>query len=259
MLKSRIIPVLLLENGGLVKTTKFKRPIYVGDPINTIKIFNDKEVDEVVVIDISASRMNRSPDFRLIEEFASECFMPLTYGGGIRNMSDANMLFSLGVEKICIQTAAIESPKLITDLVERFGSQAIVLSIDVKRSLSGSIKLHRYRGDGNKNITWKQILKTAIEAGIGEVLLCDVGKEGTMSGIDFNLVKTVSDGIPVPLIYVGGIGKMSDFGDALIAGADAVGAGSYFVFHGNNRAVLITYPNQDLIELEIQRMKHAAN
>lgn len=254
MLKPRFIPILLLDKERLVKTTKFRKPVYVGDPINAIKIFNEKEVDEIVVLDISASKEGRKPNFKLIEDFASECFMPLTYGGGIRTMEDANTLFSLGVEKISIKSMMIENRNLVQDLVNRFGSQAIVFSLDVQRSRLGRIALSKSNLKSSNSLSWEQLLDTALDAGIGEVLICDVGREGTLTGIDEKLIKEISSVIPTPVIYTGGVRQISDFGDALHAGADAVGAGAFFVFSGPNRAVLITYPKPPVIDQEIKRI-----
>lgn len=248
MLRPRVIPILLLDDEKLVKTRKFRNPQYIGDPINAIRIFNGKEVDEIIVTDISASRLNKSPNFTLIEELASECFMPLTYGGGIASMQDADRLFSLGIEKISVQSAAIDSPELLGQLVAKFGSQAIVLSVDIKIGLGGEVKLIRNSRRRNRQPRWADLVDQAIKAGVGEILICDVSKEGTLSGIDADTVRTVTRNINVPVVYTGGVNKYADFRTALSNGADAVGVGAYFTLQGPNRAVLITYPKPELIE-----------
>lgn len=243
MLKNRVIPCLLLKNNGLVKTTKFKDPKYIGDPINAIKIFNEKEVDELMVLDISASKEGKSPNFELIEQFASECFMPLAYGGGVKTFEQAKQLFSSGVEKVCLQSSILETPSLITKLSDAFGSQSIMISIDIKKNLFGNYQL--FNSSTGKKIKgdWIETLKTLISFGAGEVLLNAVDKDGTMSGPDFQLIKLASQIMKVPLISVGGISSLDDISDSIKAGANAVAAGAFFVYQGPHRAVLITYPN----------------
>lgn len=248
MLKHRIIPCLLLSNGGLVKTLKFKEPKYVGDPINAIRIFNEKEVDELMVLDIVASKAGCEPDFELIEQFASECFMPLCYGGGIRTLEQARRLFSLGVEKVCLQSAAIESPDLITRIAEHYGSQAVVVSADVKKGLFGKNKLYDSRTGKSLDMSVGEYLDLCVEAGAGEVLLNSVDRDGTMEGMDLNLIRETATRLSLPLIATGGAGSLSDMKSAVEAGASAVAAGAFFVFHGPHRAVLITYPQYDELE-----------
>ena len=252
MLRPRLIPILLLDNGRLVKTKNFRNPVYVGDPINAIRIFNEKEVDEIVVLDITASAQGRQPDFSLIEDFASECFMPLTYGGGIRSMSDANRLFSLGVEKISLQSALFDDGPLVRQLVSRFGAQAIVFALDVRRTKFQKIQV--FRGYSNKRhlLRWEDALDNALAMGIGEVLICDVGREGTMRGVDEHLIAEMTSNVQVPVIFSGGVGTMSDIRSVLSAGADAVGVGAFCVFHGPNRAVLITYPSPKNLAADLQ-------
>lgn len=248
MLKHRVIPSLLLHDGGLVKTVKFRNPKYVGDPINAIKIFNEKEVDELMVLDITASKKNRKPNYELIEQLASECFMPLAYGGGIKTEKEASQIFSLGVEKVCLQTAALDDLPFITSLADRFGSQSIVVSIDLKKNWLGkAFSYHASTGRLLKG-SWLEKLKKMVQAGAGEVLLNSVDKDGTMSGPDLDLIQQASDAIEVPLVAVGGISNLEDIKEAVDAGASAVAAGSFFVFHGPHRAVLITYPKYHELE-----------
>jgi imidazole glycerol-phosphate synthase subunit HisF len=247
VLKNRVIPSLLLLDGGLVKTTKFKDPKYVGDPINAIRIFNEKQVDELMVLDITASKEGREPNYALIEQFAGECFMPLAYGGGVRTLDQAKRIFSCGVEKICLQTSALSNPKLITELSDRFGSQSIVVSIDVKRNWLGTIQLYQTVTGKTISANWLDVLRQMVEAGAGEILLNAVDKDGTLSGPDLDIIQKASSLVEVPLISVGGISSLEDIRNAIISGASGVAAGAFFVYYGPHRAVLITYPkNEDL-------------
>lgn len=248
MLKHRVIPCLLLRNGGLVKTLKFANPKYVGDPINAIRIFNDKEVDELMVLDITASKERREPNYALIEQFAGECFMPLGYGGGIRTVEQARQLFALGVEKVCLQTAALEDLTLITRLAERFGSQSVLISVDVKKNWLGKHQLYAAASGKTLSQPWIDFLQQAVAAGAGEVVLNAVDRDGVMQGMDIELIRQASAVLSVPLIAVGGVGSLADIKAAVIAGASAVSAGAFFVFQGPHRAVLITYPRYQELE-----------
>ena len=243
----RVIPCLLLSpnRGGLVKTRKFAKPQYVGDPINAVKIFNEKEVDELMVIDIDATREGRGPDFALIEELAGECFMPLCYGGGIRSADDARKLFKIGVEKVAIQTAALRDPTILREIAETAGEQAVVASIDVDRNWRGRPTLRTTGGLSMGRRDWRDALRLAVEAGAGEILLNAVDRDGTMQGVDIDLIREASAIADVPLVAIGGVGSLADIRAATDAGASAVAAGAYFVFHGPHRAVLITYPRYD--------------
>jgi cyclase len=248
MLKNRVIPCLLLRNGGLVKTLKFTDPKYVGDPINAIRIFNDKEVDELMVLDITASKDKKEPNYDLIEQFASECFMPLCYGGGIKNVEQARKIFSLGVEKVCIQTSALEDLSLVSALAEQFGNQSILVSIDVKKDWLGKAKLYSAATGKTVSRPWTEFLQEAVKAGAGEIVLNAVDRDGTLKGMDLDLIKQASSSISVPLVAVGGAGSLQDIKAAVEAGASAVSAGAFFVFQGPHRAVLITYPKYKELE-----------
>jgi cyclase len=245
MLTYRVIPALLLRNDGLVKTTKFKDPKYVGDPINAIHIFNEKEVDELMLLDITASKERREPNYALIEQIAGECFMPLAYGGGVQTLEQAKRIFSLGVEKVCVQTAALENPGLISELSERFGSQSIMVSVDIKKNWFGKPGLYAAANGKLQSTPWKDALRSLVAAGAGEVLLNAVDKDGTLSGPDLGLIREASSTVDVPVIAVGGISSLADIKAAVRAGASAVAAGAFFVFHGPHRAVLITYPSSE--------------
>jgi cyclase len=248
MLKHRVIPTLLLRNGGLVKTLKFKDPKYVGDPINAIRIFNDKEVDELMVLDITASKERREPSYSLIEEFAGECFIPLTYGGGVTSVAQAARIFSLGVEKVCLQTAALSNPALVSQLAERFGSQSVVVSMDVKRNWLGKPQVYSAAQGRALSEPWLQLTQRLVNAGAGEVLLNVVDRDGTLSGPDLELVREAGAALSVPLIAAGGVASLADIKAVVDAGASAVAAGAFFVFHGPHRAVLITYPRYHELE-----------
>lgn len=251
-MRARVIPCLLLHNGRLVKTTKFKNPRYVGDPINAIRVFNDKEVDELVVLDITASREHREPNYALIEQFAGECFMPLCYGGGIHSVEQAQRLFELGIEKVCLQTAALRDVTVISHIAERFGSQSVVVSGDVKKNLFGAPRLYAAASRKVLSYSWLEYLRAAVVAGAGEIMLNAVDQDGVMQGMDLGLIREASTALPVPLIAVGGVGSLRHIKEAIDAGASAVAAGAFFVFHGRHRAVLITYPQyQELENLDL--------
>lgn len=243
-----MIPALLLRDGGLVKTQRFGKAKYVGDPVNAIRIFNEKEVDELVVLDIDASRQKRHPNYDLIAEFASECFMPLGYGGGVRTVDQARRLFSLGVEKVVLQTSVLENPALITELAARFGSQSIVISLDVKRDWFGRPRLWSSAERRKLSGDWLAVLRELTSAGAGEVLLNSVDRDGMQSGYDLELIRSASSEVDIPLIALGGAGNCVHFVDAVNAGASAVAAGSLFVLQGPHRAVLISYPSYSVLE-----------
>lgn len=248
MLKHRVIPCLLLHNGGLVKTQKFSNPKYVGDPINAIRIFNEKEVDELVVLDICASKERREPNYELIEQLAGECFMPLCYGGGIRTIEQVKTLFGLGLEKIALQSAALEDLSLLTKIADQFGSQSVVASVDVKKNWLGKHKLFMSSSGKKSTQTWQDFIRQAVVAGAGEIMLNAVDRDGLMQGMDLDLIKEASSNVSVPLIAVGGVGCLADIKSAVGAGASAVAAGAFFVYQGPHRAVLISYPNYQELE-----------
>jgi imidazole glycerol-phosphate synthase subunit HisF len=248
MLKNRVIPALLLQNNGLVKTTKFSSPKYVGDPINVIRIFNEKEVDELMLLDISASKNNKEPNYSLLEQVAGECFMPLAYGGGVKTIEVARRLFSLGIEKICIQSAGLENPQLISELSDCFGSQSIIFSIDVKKNFFGKRIVYSSKLQKSINDDLLGTINKFVRLGVGEILLNSVDKDGTLSGPDISMIKDVCESVEVPVIALGGISSLNDIRICVNAGASAVAAGAFFVYHGPHRAVLITYPKYLEIE-----------
>ena len=244
IIQPRVIPCLLLRNKGLVKTVRFKEPKYLGDPINVVRIFNDKEVDELIFLDITATVEKRKPPFKLISDIASECFMPLCYGGGIRNLDDIRTILSLGVEKVAINSYAIEDPSFIRAASDLVGSQSIIVSIDVKkRGWFGKQQLFTQRG---KKATGLDPVKFAVEMermGAGELFLNSIDKDGTMEGYDIELIRRVSEAVSIPVVACGGARTVNDLADAVKkGGASAAAAGSMFVFHGPHRAVLINFP-----------------
>jgi cyclase len=246
MLKTRVIPCLLLKGQGLVKTVQFKNPKYVGDPINAVRIFNEKEVDELIFLDIQATVDQKGPQVKRILEIASECFMPLCYGGGIRSLAGIQEILGLGVEKVAINTYAVENPNFIRNAADTFGSQSIVVAIDAKKHSSGRYEVFTHGGRIPAKLDVAEHAKKMEEMGCGEILLVSIDRDGTREGYDTELISQVSRSVSVPVIACGGAGKLSDFADAVgMGGASAVAAGSLFVFHGKHRAVLITYPSME--------------
>ena len=242
MRSTRVIPALLLKNNGLVKTFKFKKPIYVGDPINAIKIFNEKEVDELVFLDIQASKLKREPDYDLLKEFASEAFFPLAYGGGINSVEQAKKIFRIGVEKIVLSSAAISNPKLISEISSYSGSSSVVVCLDIKKSFFGKYKIFNRI---NQKLVCKDPFDMAMMAedlGAGEIIINSVDLDGDMNGYDYELIEKMRSKISIPIVALGGAGKLDHFKEAVKRGATAVAAGSFFVFFGKLKGVLITYP-----------------
>ena len=245
----RVIPCLLLRGRGLVKTIRFKDPTYLGDPRNTIKIFNEKGVDELAFLDITATIEKRGPNFELISEITSECFMPLGYGGGIRNLDQMEKLFKFGVEKVVVNTYAVENPMFVSEAAKVFGSQSIVVSLDVKRTLLGKYEIMVEAGKRKSGLEPVTFAKQMEEAGAGEILLNSIDRDGTMQGYDIELIRRVTSAVSIPVIACGGAGSTDDLGRAVIqGGASAVAAGSIFVFHGRHRAVLINFPKRNELE-----------
>jgi cyclase len=245
----RVIPCLLLRSNGLVKTIKFKNPVYVGDPINAVKIFNEKEVDELIFLDIDATRNRTEPLYHIIKNIASECFMPFCYGGGINRLDQIEKIIELGTEKVCINSAAYLQPELVKKAVEKFGSSTIVVSIDVKKNIFGKYRVYINGGTKDTKQHPAEYVKKIESLGAGEIFLNSIDRDGTMAGYDLDLIKMVSGTVSIPVIVCGGAGHLQDFKEAItIGGASAVSAGSFFVFQGKRRAVLITYPEYKVIK-----------
>jgi len=245
MLRPRIIPCLLVKNKGLVKTVRFGASKYVGDPINAVKIFNEKEVDELIVLDIDATTTGAGPDFKMIQNLAAECRMPLCYGGGVKTAEQAKTIISLGVEKVALSAAVLANPELVTEIANEIGSQSMVVVLDVKKRLFGGkyeIWTHNAKvNTGKCPIEFAQLLE---KMGVGEIVLNSIDNDGEMKGYDMSLVKQVREVTTVPLSVVGGAGSLKDIGN-LISQFGIIGAvaGSLFVFKGAYKAVLINYPN----------------
>lgn len=245
---NRVIPCLLLQDGGLVKTVKFKNSKYVGDPINAIRIFNDKYVDELIFLDINASRLNKEPNYDLIARIAGECFMPLCYGGGIKTVNQARKLVALGVEKISINTTALHNPDLIKQLVSELGSQSVVGAMDVKRNIWGKEFVYDSSKRCNTNLNPLIHAQNLVDAGVGEIFVNDVNRDGTWVGYNTKLVASIASKVSVPVIASGGAGRIDDIQQVFSAGASAAAVGSLFVFYGPHRAVLINYPEYSIVK-----------
>lgn len=254
MLKPRIIPVLLIQNGGLVKTVNFGDPKYVGDPVNAVRIFNEKEVDELLVLDIDSTVQNIEPNLLLISKLAAQCRMPLCYGGGVKTVAQIEKIISLGVEKVAISSAVLQTPSLISDAASRVGSQSIVVVIDVKKTgLFDGYEVVTYNGSRRTGRNPVELARQAAELGAGEIIVNSVDRDGGMKGYDLDLIDLIRQSVDLPLTVVGGAGSYGDFKSLFIRyGLIGAAAGSLFVLHGKYRAVLISYPNRkdkaDLIE-----------
>lgn len=249
MIQNRLIPILLLKGDGLVKTQKFRKPKYVGDPLNAIKIFNDKEVDELVFLDIMASKEKRGPNFELLKKISTECFMPLGYGGGITNMADIEQIFNIGFEKVILNTSALNNTGLITEVAKASGIQSVVGSIDYKKSFFKGIRVYDHAKGKTTNKDVLEHAKTLVDAGVGEIIINCVDRDGTMVGYDVEFVTSFAAKISVPVVVAGGAGSLTHVRELLESKqVSAAAAGSMFVFHGPHKAVLINYPNQEKIK-----------
>ncbi|TMP31447.1 imidazole glycerol phosphate synthase subunit HisF [Pseudoalteromonas rubra] len=248
MLQTRVIPILLLKDGGLYKGEQFKKHKYVGDPINAVKIFNDKEVDEICILDIDASRSGTSPDFALIENIASQAFMPLGYGGGVKSVDDIERLFRIGIEKVVLNTAAYENQGLIKAASDLVGSQSIVCSIDVKKGLFGKEKAYIKSGTKSIKMSPVDLAKHYEQQGAGELIVNSIERDGKATGYDLDLIQRISKVVDIPIVAACGAGKNQHFVEAVKAGASAVAAGDIFTFQGKRKAVLITYPQYDKLQ-----------
>jgi len=251
MLYPRVIPVLLFKDGGLVKTIKFQSPIYIGDPINAVKIFNDKEVDEVIFLDITKSRLQVEPNYSLIEEISNECFVPFAYGGSVNSIASIKKIFKLGAEKVIINSAAFKNPHLITEASLIFGSQSIVVSIDYKKNIFGHNKVYIESGKRSTRISPLEYAMNMQELGAGELYVNSIDKEGTRSGYDIDVLSEITSAVSIPVIASGGADNIYDMKEAIErANVSAVSAGTMFVYYGKKNGVLINYPNRsDIISL----------
>lgn len=253
MLKTRVVPILLLGEAGLVKGRCFKDHVYVGDPINAVKIFNEKEVDELVFLDITATKEAREPNFELIEQISSEAFMPFAYGGGVTTLEQATKLFQLGVEKIVLNTSAYTQPNLIEEVVAAAGSQSVVVSMDVKKNLFGKYEIYIENGTKKIDISPDEYALQLQDRGVGELIVTSIKHEGKGQGYDMQILSHLAEKLEIPVVASGGAGSLTHFQEAVsTSGVSAVAAGSLFVFYGKHRAVLITYPSYSELETIFQ-------
>lgn len=239
----RIIPVLLLNKGGLYKTVNFKNAKYIGDPINSVKIFNEKEADELLLLDYTASVEGRGPDFGKIAEIAGEAFMPMAYGGGIRSLNDAKKVFDSGFEKVVLNSVLFDDLPLVEKIGAIYGAQAVVGCIDVKKSLFGGTKAYSLSGTKKSSHSPLQWAKKLEEVGAGEIIVNSIDRDGTWGGYALDVIAEVAHSVKVPVIACGGAGSVNDFNSAVTAGASAVAAGSMFVYQKKGMGVLISFPS----------------
>lgn len=245
MFRPRVIPVLLLKNLGLVKTVKFGKSKYIGDPINAVKIFNDLKADELVFLDISATAEDHAIPLGLISQISEEAFMPFSVGGGIKNIDDINKIIEQGAEKVVLNTHALSNPNIIKESSEYFGSQSITISIDVKKNMFGEYAVFTHNGKVKADLDIIDWVKQVSDLGAGEIIINSIDNDGIMNGYDLKLIEIVSSAVSIPVVSCGGAGSFKDFNLAINHGAHAVAAGSFFVYHGPRNAVLINYPNNE--------------
>jgi cyclase len=248
MLKKRVIPVLLLQNDALVKTIKFNNPRYIGDPINTVRIFNELEVDELVFLDITATNENRKPNLSILSDIANECFMPLGYGGGLNSFDMAHSIFEIGFEKVILNSVMHSRPEFVTQIANHYGNQAVVASIDVNKNLWGKYEVWSHSGKLNtkKNpIDWAMQLE---QLGAGEILLTSINREGTWSGFDLQLIQNITNAVNIPVIANGGAGDLIHISEVVNnGGASSVALGSMVVYQQKGMGVLVNFPQKDAL------------
>ena len=243
MIQARVIPCLLLRNRGLVKTVKFKNPTYIGDPLNAVRIFNEKEVDELIFLDTMATLEGRKPDYELVSDIAKECFMPFSYGGGIRNLETIHKLLRVGVEKVVLNAIASEEPAVVRDAAKRFGSSTIVGAFDLKKKFLGGYLRCVRGGRSCVKVSPVEYARELETLGVGEIFVNSIDRDGMMSGYDVEILQQISEIVTIPVIACGGAGALGDISD-LIRGTkvSAAAAGSLFVYQGGLRGILINYP-----------------
>jgi cyclase len=244
----RLIPVLQISGSQLIKVEQFKKRRYVGDPVNAARIFSDKLANEIIILDIDASRENLEPNFELIEEISTECFMPVTYGGGISNIGIAEKIFELGIDKICVNKMFLQNPSTLKSIVSNYGSQAVAVSLDIKMRDTIEFDVFEYWTGNVSSISASSAIELLRELNIGEVIINIVDLDGTFEGPNIEIVEYLSRLIDIPVVYMGGISNLDEVKLVVSQGAHSVGAGSMLIFQGINRAVMINYPKE--IELE---------
>jgi len=253
MLKIRIIPCLLLRNESLVKTVQFKKFGYIGDPANTCRIFNELEVDELAFLDITASREKREPNYKILQEIANECFMPLSYGGGIRSLQEAERIFNIGFEKVVLNSYPFENPNIISELARAFGNQSVIIAIDVRKSFLGKYQVFGLSGTKNEKKHPTEWAKEVQERGAGEILLTSIDREGTWKGFDIELTAQVASTVSIPVIAHGGAGSVEQIGEIVRRGlASAVALGSMVVYQKKDMGVLVNFPDDTHLKAMIE-------
>jgi cyclase len=256
MLRTRIIPCLLLRNESLVKTVKFSKFSYIGDPLNTCRIFNELEVDELAFLDITASRERNEPNFKVLQSISNECFMPLSYGGGIRSVETAERIFNIGFEKVVLNTYPFERPEIITELASVFGSQSVIVAIDVRQKFWGKYQVYSLSGRVNQKLSPVAWAKAVEQRGAGEILLTAIDREGTWQGYDLELTSQVADVVTIPVIAHGGAGTVDHIGEVVKQGhASAVALGSMVVYQGKDLGVLVNFPDREILCRTLEHVK----
>lgn len=254
MLQTRVIPCLLLIDDGLFKTVRFSNPSYIGDPVNTVRIFNELEVDEICFLDIRATRDKKPLQLELLHHISDECFCPLSYGGGIDSLAKAQQVFSIGFEKVIINTAAYRNPQLITEIARQYGNQAVVVSMDVKKNVWGKYKVWVNGGTEKTDqdpVSWAKQME---KLGAGELLLTSIDREGSWSGLDTALIRQVADAVSIPVVAQGGAGEVAHIAEAVHQGAaSAVALGSMVVYQKKGMGVLVNFPDRRQLELSLQQ------
>lgn len=249
MLQKRVIPCLLLHKNGLYKTEKFKKPTYIGDPINAIKIFNEKEVDELIFLDIDASKEKKEPNYKMIEDIAGECFMPLCYGGGVKTIEQMKKIYALGVEKISLSSQAVLNPMFIKEATNIFGTQSVIITLDIKKDFWGKRKIYIYNGTKNTKLDPIEFIKYIELFGVGEIVINSINNDGMMNGYDIEFLKEVKLNTKVPIVALGGAGNFEHIEEVInISNVDAVACGSLFIYQGPLKGVLIHYPSYEKIQ-----------
>lgn len=255
-MRFRIVPILLLHNSGLYKSVKFDKLKYIGDPINAVRIFNEKYADELVFLDIDATKCNRQPDLLKLRDIASECFMPLSFGGGINSVELIREILNVGVEKVILNTSVVKNPSLISDASKHFGKSTIVVSIDVRKNLFNNYTVYINGGTEKTNLNPYDWARKCQEMGAGEIIINSIDNDGMMNGYDWKLLSSMSAAVKIPVVAAGGAGKIDDFVKAIKnCKVSAVAAGSFFIFQGKHKAVLITYPDQEELSLIFDQNK----
>jgi cyclase len=245
MLTPRIIPCLLLHKKGLVKSKQFSNYKYIGDPLNAVKIFNEKKVDELIFLDIDATKENREPDYKLIERIAFECRMPLCYGGGIKSPEIAKKIFNLGVEKVAISSIALQNHKIIREIANQVGNQSVVVVLDIKKKLFGGYEIYSHNGQRKHNLDLLEFIELIQDLGAGELVINSIDHDGMLNGFDVKLLNFIRDKVNIPLTLIGGASSLQDFGKVIEQqGIIGLAAGSFFVLKGKYQAVLINYPTE---------------